>query len=67
MVSPHSPKTVRKSEVEKFITRGSGGGTRHPSRHSTPQGATQGGQSKAKANNLKLKERIARIKTTTTD
>lgn len=67
MVSPHSPKTVRESEMEKFITRGSGAGTQHPSRHSTPQGATQRGQSKVKANNLNLKEKIARIKTTTTD
>lgn len=29
MVSPHSPKTVRESEIEEFITKGSGGGTWH--------------------------------------
>lgn len=29
MVSPYSPKTVRDSEIEKLITKGSGGGTWH--------------------------------------
>lgn len=63
MVNPHSPKAMRESEMESLLPEDLEVVPQHPSRHSTPEGATQGGQSKVKANNLKLKEKNCKNKT----